>query len=72
MLVKSGKVIIDSNPCVKWCFGNVELKYDHNDNCKPMKSQGDKNKKIDPVISMLESLGIFLNNPNSSYGAFAI
>lgn len=72
MLVKSGKVIIDSNPCVKWCFGNVELKYDHSDNCKPMKSQGDKNKKIDPVISMLESLGIFLNNPNSSYGAFAI
>ena len=72
MLVKSGRVVIDTNPCVKWCLSNVELKYDHNDNCKPMKSQGDKNKKIDPVISMLESLGIFLNNPSSSYGAFTI
>lgn len=72
MLVKSGKVIIDTNPCVKWQFGNVELKYDHSDNCKPMKAQSDKNRKIDSIISMLESLGIFLNNPNSSYSAFAI
>ena len=23
MLIKSGKVIIDDNPCVRWCFGNV-------------------------------------------------
>lgn len=72
MLVKSGKVIIDTNPCVKWCFGNVELKIDYNENCKPIKSQGDKNKKIDPCISMLEALGIFLNNPNNSFSAFAI
>lgn len=64
MLILSGKCIIDTNPCVKWCFANVELKYDYNDNCKPVKSQGDKSKKIDAVISILESLGGYLNSPN--------
>lgn len=64
MLVKSNKVIIDDNPCVRFCFANVELKYDWNDNCKPVKAQSDKNRKIDPVISMLEALGGFLNSPN--------
>jgi len=64
MLILSGKCIIDTNPCVKWCFANVELKFDYNDNCKPVKSQGDKAKKIDAVISILESLGGYLNSPN--------
>ena len=72
MMVKSGRVVIDTNPCVKWCLSNVELRFDANDNCKPMKAQSDKNRKIDPVISMLESLGGYLNNPSSSYGAFTI
>lgn len=72
MMVKSGRVVIDTNPCVKWQFGNVELRFDANDNCKPMKAQADKNRKIDSTISMLESLGGYLNNPSSSYGAFTI
>ena len=72
MLVKSKKCIIDTNPCIKWCFGNVELKYDYNDNCKPTKAQNDKNKKIDPVISILESLGGYLNSPNYQVEIFAI
>lgn len=71
MLVKSDKVIIDDNPCVRWCFQNVELKYDWNDNCKPIKSAGDKNKKIDPIISMLEALGGYLNSPHYSPEVFA-
>ena len=72
MLVKSGKVIIDTNPCVRWCFGNVELKYDWNENCKPIKSGNEKNKKIDPVISMLEALGGYLNSPNYQPEVFTI
>lgn len=64
MLIKSGKVIIDNNACVRWCFNNVELKFDFNENCKPVKASGDKNRKIDPVIGMLEALGGYLNSPN--------
>jgi phage terminase large subunit-like protein len=62
MLVRSGKCIIDTNPAVDWCFGNVELMIDHNENTKPTKANGEKNNKIDPVISMLESLGCYLNS----------
>jgi phage terminase large subunit-like protein len=60
MLILSGKCIIDSNPAVDWMFGNVELIRDHNDNVKPYKANGDKNAKIDGVISMCESLGTYL------------
>lgn len=61
MLVRQGKVIIDYNPAVRWCFNNVELKVDWNENCKPVKAGKDQNKKIDPVISMLQALGGYLN-----------
>ena len=72
MIILSGKVVIDNNPCIKWCFSNVELKVDHNDNCKPIKSNNDKNKKIDPVISMIQALGGYLNSPQFNPEIFSI
>ena len=60
-LIKSGKIVIDNNPITRWCFGNVVLKFDHNDNCKPVKAQD--MQKIDGVISMLEALGSYLETP---------
>lgn len=60
MLLRQGKVVIDFNPCTRWCFNNVELKFDYNDNCKPQKAGGDQNNKIDPVIAMLQALGGYL------------
>lgn len=61
-LVLSGNCIIDANPAVMWCFSNVEIKEDHNFNKKPIKSEGDKAKKIDPVIAMLEALGCYIHS----------
>ena len=58
-LLLSGKVIIDYNPAVRWMFGNCELKYDANENIKPIKLKGSANK-IDGVIAMLEALGTYL------------
>lgn len=63
-LLYSGKVLIDWNQCVRWSFNNVEIYSDHNENQKPVKSNGNPNKKIDPIIAMLEALGQYLN----SYG----
>lgn len=60
MLVRSGKCVIDNNPAIDWCLGNVELMWDHQENCKPTKANGDRNNKIDPIISMLEALGCYL------------
>ena len=64
MLIRQNKIIIDNNPVIRWCFGNVELKIDYNENCKPVKANNDKSKKIDPVIAMLQALGIYLNEPH--------
>lgn len=63
ILVKQGKVVIDTNACVRWAFSNVELKYDWNENVKPIKSGNDRTKKIDPVIAMLQALGAYLLTP---------
>lgn len=57
-LLKQGNVVIDNNEITRWCFNNVVLKYDHNDNCKPVKEQ-DMNK-IDGVIAIVEALGVSL------------
>ena len=55
-LIRLGKVTIDDNEAVRWCFANCTLKIDNCDNAKPVKA-GTKHQKIDPVISMLEALG---------------
>lgn len=58
MLIRSDRCIIDDNIAVLWCFNNVKLKIDYNDNCKPDKAVAEA--KIDPVISMCEALGTYL------------
>jgi phage terminase large subunit-like protein len=60
-LIKSGKIIIDDNEITRYCFSNVTLKFDHNENCKPVKTE--RQQKIDGVISMLQSLGAMIEVP---------
>lgn len=59
-LILSQQCIIDDDPCVKWAFSNVVLKYDLNENCKPSKTT--RENKIDPVISMCTALGVYLED----------
>ena len=62
LLLKKGDIVMDYNTMVLWCFANSTLKYDFNDNCKPIKADT-KNGKIDVVIAMLEALGgYYLDN----------
>lgn len=62
MLIMTDKVIIDYNTAVLWSFNNVTLKYDYHENCKPDKPTAEA--KIDPVISITESLGTYLASGN--------
>lgn len=57
----NNQIVIDENPVIRWCFANVQLKYDSMENVKPEKGQG-ANNKIDAVIAMLEAYGGWLNN----------
>jgi phage terminase large subunit-like protein len=63
-VILSGKAVIDNNEINRFCFRNVELKQDHNGNVKPNKAI--LKKKIDGVIAMIESLGMYLEVPRYS------
>lgn len=57
-LILQGKIVLQDNPINRWCLQNVQMKYDHNENCKPDKAT--KQNKIDGVIAMVQALGGFL------------
>lgn len=59
LLIKSGRIVIEDNEIIRWMFGNVGIKYDHNENMKPVKTSAQN--KVDGVISMLEALGVYLS-----------
>ena len=59
--IKMGNVIIDDNEMTRWCFGNVVLKHDWNDNVRPTKEENQQ--KIDGCIAMLQALGGYLSIP---------
>ena len=61
-LILSDKAVIDNNEINRFCFKNVVLKSDHNNNVKPVKYIG--NNKIDGVISMVQALGMYLQVPH--------
>lgn len=64
-LIKMGNCRIDNNILTRFCFDNVELKFDYNENCKPVKKGFAKggSAKVDGVLSMLTALGGYLEQP---------
>ena len=63
-LALSGRCIIDDNPITRYCFRNVVLARDHNGNIKPSKQFAEK--KIDGVITCLEAIGAYMEEPHGS------
>ena len=57
-LILSGKVVMYTNPIDNFCFENVVIKRDFNDNERPTKEA--YNNKIDGVLAMIMSLGGYL------------
>lgn len=68
--IKSGNCVIDNNSITKWCFKNVVLKFDWNDNIKPIKATNQQ--KIDGVIAMIQALGGYLSQTHYSGEIFSI
>lgn len=64
-LILEGKnIVIDDNEITRYCFQNVKLKYDWNDNAKPVKTIAQQ--KIDGVIAIITALGHYLTIPHFS------
>ena len=57
--IYTGHVVIDYNPLVLWCFNNAVIVHQKGtDNIKPDKTADDN--KIDPVITIIESIGTYM------------
>lgn len=59
-LILGGNVIIYENPIDRFCFLNVVIKRDYNDNERPAKET--YNNKIDGVMAMIMALGGYLTS----------
>lgn len=68
--ILNGNIIIDNNEVTRFCFSNVVIKEDYNGNIKPHKTVNEN--KIDGVISIIESLGSYLNNTHFNNELFTV
>lgn len=59
-LLLSDKIKIQNNPITRFCFKNVSIKEDWNENIKVTKTA--YQNKIDGVVAMIQSLGCYLEN----------
>jgi len=68
-LILSGKVVLFDNPIDRFCFQNVVIKRDYNDNERPTKMS--YNEKIDGVMAMINALGGYLTTNHFNNDIFA-
>lgn len=70
-LILSDKVVMYPNPIDNFCFENVRIKHDFNDNERPTKES--YQQKIDGVMAMIMALGIYIseNHYDNSISAFS-
>lgn len=52
-LMKSGMMTHDKNPVARWCWGNVIVAVDGNENIKPMKNKS--KERIDLTVAMINA-----------------
>lgn len=57
-MILTKQVVIDDNPVIRWCFSNVLIKHDENENKKPIKASS--NQKIDIVIGFIQSVKLWM------------
>lgn len=55
-LTRTGQLTHEKNPVARWCFGNVAIAVDGNENMKPMK---DRSKdRIDVIVALINAMNI--------------
>jgi phage terminase large subunit-like protein len=61
-LLKSGLMTHEKNPLGRWCFGNVNVAIDGNENMKPMKNKS--RDRIDPIVALINAMNIAILKEN--------
>jgi len=55
-LLKSGMMEHEENPLARWCFGNVNIAVDGNENIKPMKNKSID--RIDLTVALINAMAV--------------
>jgi phage terminase large subunit-like protein len=57
-LLRTGQLTHDKNPLARWCFGNVIVATDGNENIKPMKNKSIE--RIDLIVALIDAMAAAL------------
>ena len=61
-LLKSGQMSHEKNQLGRWCFGNVVVAVDGNENIKPMKNKS--SGRIDPIVALINAMSVAITQEN--------
>ncbi len=63
-LLRHGELSHEVHPVARWCFGNVNIAIDGNENMKPMKNKS--KERIDLIVAMINAMGmaVRIEKPN--------
>lgn len=67
-LLKSNQMTHDKNPLARWCFGNVVIAMDGNENIKPMKNKS--RDRIDPIVALINAMNIAITQENMKVSVY--
>ncbi len=61
-LLRSGLFTHEKNPVARWCFGNVNIAVDGNENIKPMKNKS--LDRIDLIVALINAMNVAIQMEN--------
>jgi len=67
-LLKCGQMTHEKNPLARWCFGNVSVVIDGNENMKPMKNKS--RDRIDPIVALINAMNIAITQENMKISVY--
>lgn len=62
-MLKSGYMTHEVNPLARWCFGNVSVVIDGNENIKPMKNKS--RDRIDVIVALINAMAVAIKFENT-------
>ncbi len=62
MGVRNHSLLHTHNTCFRWCWGNVRVHVDGNENLKPMKNRS--RGRIDPVVALIIAVAVWMIDRN--------
>lgn len=64
-LLRTGRLTHEKNPVARWCFGNVVIAIDGNENIKPMKNKSAD--RIDVMVALINAMNIAIRQEDSDF-----